>query len=236
MSSDIELDELPDNPFQVSVYGGKKEDVFESIERNLGVSEDTLMYHTWVNVGMMKRLRFLFLGGVESAMGIFDIIAMFVILCLILVLFAFWQIAIYFIVIAVLALLSGGAALKSVRGTFMAADPENVNYDGLETFVNENLSKGYFVKIQLGETTREMSPITKASTRATKIFQIGIYQSLVIATLLLVIEVAYRYFVGAWLTDLVILAIFGVGFLLGTLTLDLGVLLRYRLAKNVSTD
>ncbi len=236
MATDPEYENLPENPFRVSVYGGKRDDVFESIERNLGTSDDTVMYHTWVNVGAMKRLQFLFIGGVEGAMGIFDVIAMFVILCLILVLFAFWQVTIYLIVIAILALLSGGAALKSVRGTFMAADPKNVNYEGIESFVMENLSKGYFVKIDPGATSRDLDNLTKSSTRATRIFQIGIYQSLVIATLILVIELAYRYIVGEWLLDLIILSIFGLGFLIGTITLDLGVYLRYKLAKKVRTS
>ena len=33
---------------RVSVYGGKKKEVFESIEHHLGVREDAELYHTWV--------------------------------------------------------------------------------------------------------------------------------------------------------------------------------------------
>jgi hypothetical protein len=235
MSNTSEPSELPENPFNVSVYGGKKDEVFESIERNLGRSDDSIMYHTWVNVSAMKRLQFLFLGGVESAMGIFDIIAMLIILCLVLLLFAFWQVAIYFLVIAILALFSGGAALKSIRGTFMATAPENVNFDGIENFVKENLLRGNFVKIDPGESDKDIGSLAKSSTRITRIFQIGIYQSLVIATLVLVIEVVYRYFTAEWLLDYIILGIFGLAFLIGTITLDLGVYLRYRLAKKLRT-
>ena len=47
---------------RVSVYGGKKKEVFESIESHLGVSEEAELYHTWVNVSAMKRLAVLFEG------------------------------------------------------------------------------------------------------------------------------------------------------------------------------
>ena len=101
---------------RVSVYGGKKKEVFDSIKRHLGVSEETELYHTWINVSAMKRLAFLFEGGVESAGGITEIVCMFAVLLLLLALFAFWQLVIAIIVLVVMALFSGGAALKYLRG------------------------------------------------------------------------------------------------------------------------
>jgi hypothetical protein len=59
--SSVDTDSRP--LLRVSVYGGKKKEVFASIERHIGVSEEAELYHTWVNVSAMKRLAFLFESG-----------------------------------------------------------------------------------------------------------------------------------------------------------------------------
>ncbi len=51
----------------------------------------------------------------ESAGGITEIVCMFAVLLLLLALFAFWQLVIAIIVLVVMALFSGGAALKYLR-------------------------------------------------------------------------------------------------------------------------
>ncbi|MGY5852741.1 MAG: hypothetical protein RTU92_04165 [Candidatus Thorarchaeota archaeon] len=232
MSTD---DILPEYPFRVTVYGGKKEETFTSIEKHLGIPEESNIYHTWINVSAMKRLRFLFVDGVESAGGIFDVLALFVIIAAILAIFVFWQLVVFFLIIVVLTLFSGGAALKFVRGTFFAAPVEQVRFEGIDDFVKENLALGHFVRIESESTEEELGPLARSSSRATFLFRLGVFQSLVVGTIVLIVEVLYRFLLDAWLVDLVILGIFGLGFLIGALTMDTGVLLRYRLARKVRT-
>ncbi|MHA2395219.1 MAG: hypothetical protein ACXAC0_00805, partial [Candidatus Thorarchaeota archaeon] len=93
----------------ISVYGGKRDDVKESIERNLELSDESF-YQTWLSVNVMKQLGFLFEGGVESSGGILEMIVMFIFVAIILAAFAFWQVVIFMVVILVLALFSGGAS------------------------------------------------------------------------------------------------------------------------------
>lgn len=43
---------------EISVYGGKKSDVKESIERNLELTDESF-YQTWLSINVMKQLAFL---------------------------------------------------------------------------------------------------------------------------------------------------------------------------------
>ncbi|MCK4566897.1 MAG: hypothetical protein KAU48_06270, partial [Candidatus Thorarchaeota archaeon] len=104
----------------ITIYGGKKDDVGESAKNILGIS-DRDYYGTWISMGIMQRLGFLFDGGLESAGGLGEIVCMFALLIAILALFALWSVAIVFVVIAVLTLLSGGAAYKFIRAVYITA-------------------------------------------------------------------------------------------------------------------
>ena len=84
----------------VAVFGGKKDIVQESLNKHLDSGDDPHLYNTWVNISAMRRLGFLFVGGVESAGGIFDILCMFSVLAIILGVFVFWQVIVFFAVIA----------------------------------------------------------------------------------------------------------------------------------------
>ena len=83
----------------ITIYGGKKEEVGESAKNILGIS-DSDYYGTWISMGIMQRLGFLFEGGVESAGGMGEIVCMFAVLIAVLALFAFWSVANVLIVIA----------------------------------------------------------------------------------------------------------------------------------------
>ena len=120
----------------MSVYGGKRNDVKDSIERNLELTDEGF-YQTWLSINVMKQLGFLFEGGVESSGGIIEMIIMFIFVALILAAFAFWQVVIFMIVLLVLALFSGGAAFKFVRGTFIEADHTKIDLTKLDNFVKE---------------------------------------------------------------------------------------------------
>jgi len=219
---------------RVSVYGGKKKEVFESIERHLGVSEEAELYHTWVNVSAMKRLAFLFEGGVESAGGIIEIVCMFVVLLLLLALFAFWQLVIAIIVLVVMALFSGGAALKYLRGTFLSVPLDGVDLDAVEQLTKEQVTAGRFVNVTVDNAEKIISPIASSSSKATRLFKTGIHIALITATLFLVLEVAFRFLTDQWAFDAMILLIFGWAFFFGIALMDGGVVLRYQLSKKLS--
>ena len=221
---------------RVSVYGGKKKEVFESIERHLGVSEEAELYHTWVNVSAMRRLAFLFEGGVESAGGIIEIVCMFAVLLLLLALFAFWQLVIAIIVLVVLALFSGGAALKYLRGTFLSVPLDDVDLDAVEQLTKEQVTAGRFVNVAIDNAEKNIGPIALASSKATRLFKTGIHIALLTATLFLVFEVAFRFLTEQWALDTVILSIFGCAFLVGIALMDGGVVLRYQLSKKISNQ
>jgi len=221
---------------RVSVYGGKKKEVFESIDRHLGVSEEAELYHTWVNVSAMKRLAFLFEGGVESAGGVIEIVCMFVVLLLLLVLFAFWQLVIFFVVLVVMALFSGGAALKYLRGTYLSVPLDSVDPDAVEQLTKEQVTAGRFVNVVIDNAEKNIGSISASSAKATRLFKTGIHIALLVATLFLVFEVAFRFLTEQWALDTVILSIFGCAFLFGIALMDGGVILRYKLSKKLSNQ
>ncbi len=221
---------------RVSVYGGKKKEVFESIERHLEVSEEAELYHTWVNVSAMKRLAVLFEGGVESAGGIIEIVCMFAVLLLLLALFAFWQLVIAIIVLAVMALFSGGAALKYLRGTFLSVPLDGVDFDAVEQLTKEQVIAGRFVNVTVDNAEKTIGPIASSSSKATWLFKTGIHIALIIATLFLVLEVAFRFLTDRWAFDATILLIFGWAFFFGIALMDGGVVLRYQLGKKLSNQ
>lgn len=226
---------------EISVYGGKRDDVKESIERNLELTDESF-YQTWLSVNVMKQLSFLFEGGVESSGGIVEMIVMFILVAIIFAAFALWQVVIFIIVILVLAIFSGGASFKFVRGTFIEADHTKIDLAKLDNFVKEQIKEGRFVKVESLAAQASFSDFTKRATRATRVFRDGIKISLVISTLFLIMEVAYRFFVGYWLTgmnpitgstELIVLIVFGLLFLIGIIAMDVGVLMRRNLSKSL---
>ncbi|MHA1944306.1 MAG: hypothetical protein ACW96M_07920 [Candidatus Thorarchaeota archaeon] len=225
----------------ISVYGGKKNEVKESIERNLELTDESF-YQTWMSVNVMKQLAFLFEGGVESSGGIIEMIIMFVFIAIILAAFAFWQVVIFMVVLLVLALFSGGAALKFVRGTFIEADHSKIDLTKLDNFVKEQLKAGRFVKVDSLPVSDKLGETTKDASQATTVFRRGIYIAMVVVTLLLVVEVAYYILMNHWLSgldpvtgpqEIIVLYCFGLAFLLGILIMDLGVLMRRSLSKSL---
>jgi hypothetical protein len=215
----------------VSVFGGKKDDVSEALQKHIG--EDAHYYQTWVNVSVMRRLGFLFVGGVESAGGIFDILCVFTVIAAVLAIFVFWQVIVMIAVLAVLGVLSGGAAFKFLRGTFIEAASAKLPSDKLESFVVDQLMSGNFVQVRAPKEY-DLLYVTQQSTATTKVFRRGIYFALFIATIFMIFELAYYILFQAWMTNLAVLALFGSGFLIGICVMDLGVLLRRQLAKKVT--
>ncbi|MHA2423619.1 MAG: hypothetical protein ACXAEF_02455 [Candidatus Thorarchaeota archaeon] len=218
-----------DADLYISVYGEKQEEVQDSLMSHLG-EDETHLYHTWVNVSALRRLGFLFEGGVESAGGIFDILCMLTILAALVAVVVFWNLIIYVIVILVLGIFSGGAAFKFLKGTFIEAVSEKIPSDKLEAFVTDQVSGGAFVMANVPEGY-EMGPNTTQSKTATKVFRAGIYFALFIATVFMIFEVVWYFLYTTWMTELWALALFGSGFLVGIAIMDLGVLLRRQLSK-----
>lgn len=227
---------------EISVYGGKRDEVKESIERNLELTDESF-YQTWLSINVMKQLGFLFEGGVESSGGIIEMIVMFVLVAIILAAFAFWQVVVFIAVILVLALFSGGASFKYIRGTFIEADHTKMDLVKLDNFVREQVQKGRFVKVKSVTVEDSFSEFIKSSNRATSWFRNGVKISLVISTIFLIVEVAYRFLVGHWLTglnpvtgtqEIYVLIGFGLVFLIGIIVMDAGVLMRRSLSKSLS--
>ena len=229
---------------EISVYGGRRDEVKESIERNLELSDESF-YQTWLSINVMKQLSFLFEGGVESSGGLLEMIIMFVVVAIILAAFAFWQVVVFIIVILVLAVFSGGASFKYIRGTFIEADHTKLDLAKLDNFVKEQIERGRFVKVESEAAEAHLSDFTKRATRATRVFRDGIKLSLIVSTVFLLVEVVYRYFAGHWLSgldpvtglqELWVLLGFGVVFLLGIVVMDIGVLMRRSLSKSLKQN
>lgn len=227
---------------KIAVYGGKRNEVKESIERNLELTDESF-YQTWLSINVMKQLGFMFAGGVESSGGIIEMLVMFAFVVLILALFAFWQVVIFVIVILVLALFSGGAAFKFVRGTFIEADHTKIDLHKLDNFVKEQLQKGHFVKVESHPVENQVGETTRDATHATTVFRRGIALSMVIATLFLITEIIYYFVMGHWLSglnpatadvEIITLYCFGIAFLLGIVIMNFGVLMRRSLSKSLS--
>ncbi|MFW9806056.1 MAG: hypothetical protein ACFFFK_04945 [Candidatus Thorarchaeota archaeon] len=231
----------PEPTMEISVYGGKRNEVKESIERNLELTDESF-YQTWLSINVMKQLAFLFEGGVESSGGLVEMIIMFIFVAIILAAFAFWQVVVFMIVLLVLALFSGGASLKFIRGTYIEADHTKIDLIKLDAFVKEQVQKGHFVKVESKAAEASLSEFTKMSTRATKMFRNGIKLSLVISTIFLIVEVGFRVLTNRWLTgmdpvtgpqEIIVLIGFGLVFLIGIIAMDAGVLMRRRLMKQL---
>jgi ABC-type multidrug transport system fused ATPase/permease subunit len=229
---------------EISIYGGRRDEVKESIERNLELSDESF-YQTWLSVNVMKQLSFLFEGGVESSGGLVEMIIMFVLVAIILAAFAFWQVVIFIIVILVLAIFSGGASFKYIRGTFIEADHTKLDLDKLDNFVKEQIKRGHFVKVESKAAETHLSDFIKKATRATRVFRDGIKLSLIVSTVFLLVEITYRYFTGHWLSGLnpvtgfqefLVLFGFGTVFLLGIIVMDIGVLMRRSLSKSLKQN
>lgn len=225
----------------ITIYGGKKGDVGDDATSILGVADDEY-YGTWLSMGIMQRLGFLFDGGVESAGGLGEIICVFALLIIILAMFAFWNIAIVFIVVIVLTILSGGAAYKFIRAVYITAPLSNMDSSKIDEFVKKQLSLGRFVKVEGHSSSPDMSEITKRSSTAANDFRRGIQFSLFIATIFLITEVLYYLMNQHWLSglnaatadfEILVLSIFGILFLVGVVLMDIGVLLRRRLANSL---
>jgi len=214
----------------ISVFGGKKDDVSDALQQNLG--EDPHYFQTWVNVSIMRRLGFLFVGGVESAGGVFDVLCVLAVVAAVLAIFLFWQVVVMLLVIVVLAIFSGGAAFKFLRGTFIEAVAEKIPSDKLDAFVVDQVVGGNFVQVRAPKDY-EFNYATKQSSSVTKMFRGGIYFALFIATIFMILEVVYYVIYQMWMTNLDVLILFGAGFLIGIAVMDLGVLLRRQLAKKV---
>ncbi len=225
----------------ITIYGGKKDDVGESAKNILGIS-DRDYYGTWISMGIMQRLGFLFDGGLESAGGLGEIVCMFALLIAILALFALWSVAIVFVVIAVLTLLSGGAAYKFIRAVYITAPISNMESSKIDGFVAAQLTLGRFVRIEDSDASKKMSAVTQKASTATLTFKRGIQFALLIATIFLITEVIYFFQMGHWLSGLNVatatfesqmLTLFGLLFLFGVVLTDIGVLLRSRVAKSI---
>jgi hypothetical protein len=226
---------------RITVYGGNKEEVKESIENDLGT--DVHYYQTWITLSILKRLGFVFEGGVESSMTLSGVLCMFITVIAIFALFFFWQLVIFFIVIGVLALFSGGAALRYLRGTFIESQTEVMEFSKVEEFARNQIEAGRFVKVECDLEDTEIGPITKKTTSVTEIFELGIWLSLIVATLFLVFQVVYWFFNGHWISGLNLdsafqeisfLILFGLSFLLGIIIMDIGVIKRGRLETELS--
>jgi hypothetical protein len=234
-------DESFEPTMKIAVFGGKRSDVKESIERNLELTDEEF-YQTWLSINVMKQLGFMFSGGVESSGGIIEMIIMFVFVALVLAAFAFWQVVIFVLVLLVLALFSGGAAFKFVRGTFIEADHTKIDLSKLDNFVKEQILAGRFVKVESAPVKDRFAKTTKDASHATNIFRRGIYLSMIVATLILIIEALYFFLVGHWLSglnpvtgqlEIIVLYCFGLAFLLGILIMNIGVLMRRSLSKSL---
>jgi len=144
-----------------------------------------------------------------------------------------------------LALFSGGASLKFVRGTFIEADHSKIDLIKLDNFVKEQILAGRFVKVESLPVSDKLGKTTKDASRATTFFRRGIYIAMIIATLLLVIEVVYYFLMNHWLSgldpvtgpqEIIVLFFFGFVFLLGILIMNTGVLMRRGLSKSLRSS
>jgi ABC-type multidrug transport system fused ATPase/permease subunit len=234
-----ELSVSPD--LRITIYGGKREEVKESIDTHLG--SDTKFYQTWITLSVLKRLGFVFEGGVESSGSLTGVVCMFILIIVIFAVFFFWQFIVFFIVIGVLALFSGGAALRYLRGTFIESQTKTSDFSKLETFAQEQIEAGRFVKVDCDIQDTELGPIAKKATSTTGIFELGIWLSLLIATLFLVFQVIYWVINGHWISglnpesalqEIYFLSLFGLAFLLSIIIMDIGVLKRGQLETELS--
>ena len=228
--------EFPDT--SITVYGGKTDEVGNEAKSILGIADDDY-YGTWLSMGIMRRLGFMAEGGVESAGGVGEIVCVFAIIIAVLAMFAFWSVAVVFIAVIVLTILSGGAAYKFIRAVYITAPISSMDTSKIDEFVAKQLTQGRFVRV---EASTEMSAVTKSASTASIAFRRGIQFALLVATIFLITEVIYFLMNQHWLSglnvatadfEIMVLTIFGVLFLIGVIVMDIGVLLRRRAAKSI---
>ncbi len=218
----------------ITVYGGKKDEVDQSFKEHTEIP-DAHSYQTWISVSVLRRFARLFSGSVESAGGAGDLVLVIAVTILIIAFFFLWQFVVFFIVILVLALFSGGVAFRFIKGTFieiMAADLDSRKFD---EFVKKQMLKGYFIDLRATRAF-DTQPYTKRALESTKIFKWGIYFSLIVATLFVGLEILIYLLTHFWQTQIWFLAVFGFGFLIGILIMDIGVYLRRSAAKSLATN
>ncbi|TFG30647.1 hypothetical protein EU527_14225 [Candidatus Thorarchaeota archaeon] len=225
----------------ITIYGGRRDEVSASAKRLLDISDDEY-YSTWINLGIMKRLGFLFEGGVESAGGLGEIVCMFAVVIIILAMFTLWNVAVVFLVVAVLTILSGGAAIKFLRAVYVTAPLSVLDTNQVDEFVQEQVSLGRFVRIEGTHASKNMSKLTQRTSAATLTFRTGIQFALLVASVFLIIQVIYYFMMNHWLSglneatrvlEIQILTYFGLLFLFGVILMDVGVLMRSRAAKSL---
>ena len=226
----------------ITIYGGKKTEVGEAAKKTLDISDEDY-YSTWISLGIMRRLGFLFEGGVESAGSPTGLVLMVIVLVAALALFALWQVLIVFVVIAVLALLSGGAALKFLRATYITKPLNEIDSTKLEEFMRAQASEGHFVKVEGIRGASNMGKDTMRISNAALTFRTGIQFSILVASAFLILEIACLLVTGHWLSgqspvtgqmEAVVLICFGFLFVGGVVMMDIGVLLRNRLQRELS--
>ena len=232
-------DEIPVT--SITIYGGKTDDVGTDAKSILGIA-DNEYYGTWLSMGIMQRLGFLFEGGVESAGGLAEILCMFAVLIMVLAVFAFWSVIVVFAVILVLTILSGGVGYKFLRATYVTAPLSKLETATVDEFVADQVRKGRFVRVEgIGEAEK-MAEVTQKSSTALSYFRRGIQFALSIATIFLITEVIYYLMNQHWLSglntataafEITVLLIFGLLFLIGIIVMDIGVLLRRGIAKKL---
>lgn len=226
----------------ITICGGKKTEVGEAAKQALDISDEDY-YSTWINLGLMRRLGFLFDGGVESTgSSTGGLVLMFIVLIAALALFAFWQVLIVFAVVAVLALLSGGAALKFLRATYITKPLNEIDSTKLEEFIRAQASQGHIVKVEGIRDASNMGKDTMRISNAALTYRTGIQFSILVASAFLILEVAYFLATGHWLSgpspatgqmETLVLICFGFLFVGGVVMMEIGVLLRNRLWREL---
>ncbi|MGY5875789.1 MAG: hypothetical protein RTU30_08585 [Candidatus Thorarchaeota archaeon] len=226
----------PTSNVNIAIYGRGKDDVNESIEKHFGVSLSSEAAHTWVGISQAKHTMRVTKKGILDttymAANVECVIVM-IIVGFILSLLLLFQMIMFMIVLSVLGLFSGGAALKYSRVTYITALASEADPDSIEVFTKHQILNGRFVRVKPEDPGLELKSITKSANTATQLFRVGIVFSIVVATLFLFVEVGYRVLYGVWLTDLIALLEFGIAFLLGIIMTDVGALKRRGLRKGI---
>ena len=223
---------------EIAVYGRGKDQITESIEKHFGMPLSLQTDHTWVGVKDAKKaLRVTSSGMTESAAALIDLacIVILLVIAVLVALFIFAEAILFVIVIAVLTIFSGGAALKYTRVTYITGNMFEIDIDEIETFTKEQILGGRFARTKADNQDVKFKNITNRATTATHLFRIGIVFSLMVATIFAAFEIVYRLIYGIWLVEYIVLAEFGVAFLLGIVLTDIGALLRRRLRFDIES-
>ncbi len=220
----------------LAVYGRGKDEITGSIEKHFGMPLSLQADHTWVGVKDAKKaMKVTSKGMSESFAAVIDILCIIIMLAavVLIALFILVEGILFIIVIAVLTIFSGGAALKYTRVTYISANMYEIGIEEVEAFFKAQTLEGRFVRAKATDPELKFKPITSKATRASQLFRIGIMASLVVATIFLILEAAYRIIYGNWYTEIIVLAEFGLAFLAGIILTDIGALLRRRLQSGI---